>query len=126
MVDPPDTLLLPHLHDVSLLTLRGDVWTSRRVWVVAVAGRAYVRSAFGSRAAWYRRVLLDPRVRVIAGDLTLDVELLPVRDELTVAEVSLAYWQKYGPAWPGPTATMTGPEAAGTTMRLAGADHRRM
>ncbi|MCI2239441.1 DUF2255 family protein [Paenibacillus sp. TRM 82003] len=121
MVDPPGTLLLPHLHEVSLLTRRGDVWTSRRIWVVAVEDRAYVRSALGSRAAWYRRVLLDPRARVVAGDLSLDVAFLPVRDALTVAEVSLAYWEKYGPGWPGPTATMTAPEAASTTMQIVGA-----
>ena len=120
MDDPPGTSPLRHLHEVSLLTRRGDVWTSRRLWVVAVAERAYVRSAFGTRAAWYRRVLRDPRARVVAGDLVLDVGFLPVRDELVVAEVSLAYWEKYGRGWPGPTATMTAPEAAGTTMQLVG------
>ena len=121
MVGPPGISLLTHVHEVSLLTRRGDVWTSRRVWVVAVGERAYVRSAFGTRAAWYRRVLLDPRARVVAGDLVLDVGFLPVRDALTVAEVSVAYWEKYGLGWPGPTATMTAPEAAGTTMQIVAA-----
>ncbi|WP_459644517.1 DUF2255 family protein [Kineococcus sp. NUM-3379] len=105
---------------MSLLTRRGDVWTSRQVWVVTVAGWAYVRSAFGTRAVWYRRVLTDPHARVVAGDLIFDVGFVPVRDALTVAEVSVAYWEKYGLGWPGPTAGMTAPEAACTTMRLVG------
>ena len=131
VLDPHDASplapLLARPQEVTLLTRRGEAWTGRRVWVVAVEGQAYVRSASGARGAWYRRALTDPRVQVVCGDLALDVLLQPVPDPLEVAEVSLAYWRVYGPAWPGPTALMTSPEAAGTTSRLlarAGDGHR--
>ena len=131
MLDPhhvsPLAPLLSQPQEVTLLTRRDEAWTGRRVWVVAVEEQAYIRSAFGPRGAWYRRALTNPRVQVVSGDLTLDVLLQPVPDPLEVAEVSLAYWRVYGPAWPGPTELMTSPEAAGTTLRLlahVGDNHR--
>ncbi|MEU2718214.1 DUF2255 family protein [Streptomyces sp. NPDC007205] len=93
-------------------------WSARTVWVVVLDGEAYVRSAFGRRSAWYRRVLghADTEVKV-AGD-RLSVTLQPVDDPELVQRVSGAYRAKYGLNWPGPVESMNGPEAAATTMRL--------
>ncbi|GAA2390191.1 DUF2255 family protein [Nonomuraea africana] len=94
-------------------------WSARPVWVVVVDGDAYVRSAFGHRGAWYRRVLAHAATEVDLGGVILPVRLEPVDEPALVHRVSAGYRAKYALAWPGPVATMTAPEAAGTTMRLA-------
>ncbi|WP_435282019.1 DUF2255 family protein [Streptomyces koelreuteriae] len=94
-------------------------WSARTLWVVVVDGEAYVRSAFGRRGAWYRRVLRHAETEVAVGGVRLPVRLLPVGDPELVRRVSDAYRDKYGLVWPGPVESMNGPEAAATTMRLA-------
>ncbi|MFJ3229831.1 DUF2255 family protein [Streptomyces sp. NPDC086787] len=95
-------------------------WSARTVWVVVLDGEAYVRSAFGQRSAWYRRVLrhADTEVEVEAAGVRLPVTLLSVNAPELVRRVSTAYRAKYGLHWPGPAESMTGPEAAATTLRL--------
>ncbi|GGN95011.1 hypothetical protein GCM10011579_095130 [Streptomyces albiflavescens] len=93
-------------------------WSARTVWVVVVDGEAYVRSAFGWRSAWYRRVLMHADTEVEVAGVRLSVALQPVDDPELVQRVSGAYWAKYGLSWPGPVESMNGREAAATTMRL--------
>ncbi|MFC9125720.1 DUF2255 family protein [Streptomyces sp. NPDC057099] len=93
-------------------------WSSRPVWVVVLDGKAYVRSAFGRRGAWYRRVLRHADMEVEAAGARLPVALQPADDPELVQRVSDAYRAKYGLSWPGPVESMNGPEAAATTMRL--------
>ncbi|MGW1614094.1 DUF2255 family protein [Streptomyces sp. NPDC002285] len=95
-------------------------WSARTVWVVVVDGEAYVRSAFGRRSVWYRRVLrdADTQVEVETAGVRQAVVLQPVEDPGLVLRVSGAYRAKYGLRWPGPVESMNGPEAAATTMRL--------
>ncbi|WP_329191678.1 MULTISPECIES: DUF2255 family protein [unclassified Streptomyces] len=97
----------------------GGRWSGRTVWVVVVDGEAYVRSAFGRRSAWYRRVLrrADTEVEVVAG-VRLGVVLRPVAEPALVERVSAAYRAKYGLYWPGPVESMNGEEAAAATLRL--------
>jgi hypothetical protein len=85
---------------------------------VVVAGEPYIRSAFGTRSSWYRRVRADGHAEVEVGDETLRVTLEPVDDEALNGRVSDAYVAKYSPSWPGPTETLIGEEARATTMRL--------
>lgn len=94
-------------------------WSRRTVWVVVLDGEAYIRSAFGRRGAWYRRVLLraDTEVESVAG-VRLAVVLRPVADPTLVERVSAAYQAKYGLHWPGPVESMNGQEAAATTLWL--------
>lgn len=49
------------------------------------------------------------------------VRLAPVDEPTLIERVSGGYRAKYGVSWPGPVQTVTGPEAAGTTMRLVDA-----
>jgi hypothetical protein len=94
-------------------------WSARPVWVVVLGGEAYVRSAFGRRSAWYRRVLRHADTEVEVAGARLSVTLQPVDDPALVRRVSAAYRAKYGLDWPGPVESMNGPGAAATTMRLA-------
>ncbi|WP_331728118.1 DUF2255 family protein [Streptomyces sp. NBC_00158] len=98
----------------------GGRWSRRTVWVVVVDGEAYVRSAFGRRSAWYRRVLrrADTEVEVEAG-VRVGVVPRPVADAALVERVSAGYRAKYGLHWPGPVESMNGEEAAATTLWLA-------
>ncbi|MET8627318.1 DUF2255 family protein [Kitasatospora sp. NPDC004669] len=93
-------------------------WSARTVWVVVLNGEAYVRSAFGRRSAWYRRVLRHADTEVEVAGVRLSATLRPVDDPELVLRVSGAYRAKYGLSWPGPVESMNGPEAAATTMRL--------
>ncbi|MFE9635814.1 DUF2255 family protein [Streptomyces sp. NPDC006463] len=99
-------------------------WSARTVWVVVLGGlnglngQAYVRSAFGRRSAWYRRVLRDADTEVEVAGVRTSVTLRPVDDLELVQRVSGAYRAKYGLSWPGPVESMNGPEAAATTLRL--------
>ncbi|MEU9715058.1 DUF2255 family protein [Streptomyces sp. NPDC047976] len=96
-------------------------WSARPLWMVLVDGRAYVRSAFGRRSAWYRRVLGRADVRIETASGRLPVALRPVGDSGLVRRVSEAYRAKYGLCWPGPVASVNGPEAAATTLCLTDA-----
>jgi hypothetical protein len=93
-------------------------WSARTVWVVVLDGEAYVRSAFGRRSAWYRRVLRHAGTEVEMAGVRLSVTLQPVDDPELVRRVSGAYRAKYGLSWPGPVESMNGHEAAATTLRL--------
>ncbi|MFD7609628.1 DUF2255 family protein [Streptomyces sp. NPDC059828] len=93
-------------------------WSARTVWVVVLDGEAYVRSAFGPRSAWYRRVLRHADTEVEVAGVRLSVSLQPVEDLALVQRVSGAYRAKYGLSWPGPVESMNAHEAAATTMRL--------
>lgn len=86
--------------------------------MVPLDGEAYVRSAFGRRSAWYRRVLRHADTAVVVDGVRVSVCLQPVDDIGLVQRVSGAYWAKYGLSWPGPVESMNGHEAAATTMRL--------
>ncbi|WP_432199069.1 DUF2255 family protein [Streptomyces sp. bgisy027] len=96
-----------------------DRWSARTVWVVVLDGEAYVRSAFGRRSGWYRRVLRHADTQVEVAGARLSVVLQPVEDPELVQRVSGAYRAKYGLSWPGPVESINGQEAAATTMRLA-------
>lgn len=104
-----------HLHrlDEIVIHTRGEdgSWAVRPLWVVVVAGQAYVRSAFGTRSRWFRRVREGAAVRVETLDGIAPVSLEPVHDAGLDDLVSQAYRTKYGPRWPGPVETLVGPTA---------------
>jgi len=93
-------------------------WSATPVWVVVLGREAFVRSAFGQRSAWYRRILRHADTEVEVAGARLSVTPQPVDDPAIVRRVSAAYRAKYGLSWPGPVESMNGPEAAATTMRL--------
>ncbi|MFF5205269.1 DUF2255 family protein [Streptosporangium sp. NPDC000396] len=93
-------------------------WSARPIWVVAVDGDAYVRSAFGHRGAWYREVRAGAAAEIEAAGMILPVRLEPVSDPALVQRVSDGYRAKYALSWPGPAETMAAGEACATTMRV--------
>ncbi|WP_435060264.1 DUF2255 family protein [Streptomyces sp. bgisy060] len=93
-------------------------WSARAVWVVVLDGEAYVRSAFGRRSAWYRRILQHADTEVEVAGARMSVVLQQVGDPELVQRVSGAYRAKYGLSWPGPVESLSGLESAATTMRL--------
>ncbi|WP_433256098.1 DUF2255 family protein [Streptosporangium sp. CA-135522] len=93
-------------------------WSARPIWVVEIDGEAYVRSAFGTRSFWYRRVLKSADTEVEIDGAVQSARLEPVNDPELVQRVSGAYRAKYGLAWPGPVESMNAHEVAATTMRL--------
>lgn len=96
-------------------------WSARPIWVVVIDGVAFVRSAFGHRSGWYRKVLAGAETEVVLDGAAVPVRLAPVDGPALVHRVSAAYRAKYGLSWPGPVQTITAGEAAATTMRLADA-----
>jgi hypothetical protein len=93
-------------------------WSARPIWVVVIDDAAYVRSAFGRRSGWYRKVLAHTAMEIELDGVAVPVRLMPVDGPALVDRVSEGYRAKYALSWPGPVQTITGPEAAGTTMRL--------
>jgi hypothetical protein len=123
-VDAPaldqDTLdLLDQSNEVDMRTPRRDgSVSSRPIWVVVVAGNAYVRSFRGTRGAWYRRALADGRAVIGVGRFILELVVEPVTDDELNRRVSDAFRAKYGARSPGPTEAMVSPDITQTTMRL--------
>jgi hypothetical protein len=114
-----DAARLDAQDEIIMRTPRRDgSWSSRPIWVVVVDGEAYVRSYRGMQGDWYRRVRVDRRAEITVDGQTVAVGLEPVADEALERRISEAYRVKYGAAWPDPTETMVGAEAADTTMRL--------
>jgi hypothetical protein len=75
--------------EIVLWVRRADgSWSARTVWVVVLDGEAYVRSAFGRRSAWYRRVLRRAEVEVEVAGVRLSAGLRPVEDPELVRRVS--------------------------------------
>ena len=59
--------------------------------MVVLDGEAHVRSAFGRRSAWYRRVLRHADTEVEVAGVRLSITLQPVDDPELVQRVSGAY-----------------------------------
>jgi hypothetical protein len=98
-----DTTELDRLHEIGLRTRSSNgSWSSRPIWIVVVASESYIRSAFGTRSAWYRRVRADGHADIEVGNETLQVRLQPVDDEALNGRISDAYCAKYSPPGPAP------------------------
>jgi antibiotic biosynthesis monooxygenase (ABM) superfamily enzyme len=114
-----DAIELGGHHELLIRTRRRDgSWAAQPVWVVTVDGEPYIRSAFGTRGLWYRRVRKDAEVRVEADGETLPVRLVPADDRDLNRRISDAYRAKYGPVWPGPVGNVVGADACATTLRV--------
>jgi hypothetical protein len=90
------------------------------MWVVAVEGAAYVRSARGPVGAWYRRALGYGAGRIRAGGVERDVsfEPVPAHDMKVHLALDAAYHAKYDSYGPRIVGTVVGPDAAAVTLRL--------
>jgi hypothetical protein len=95
----------------------GTLRTPRTIWVVRVGDDLYVRSAYGTRAAWYRATRVTHEGWIEAGGVERDVTFEDAGGHLD-AEIDAAYWAKYrrhGAQYVEPVANA---ESHATTIRL--------
>jgi hypothetical protein len=96
----------------------GTLRTPRTIWVVRVADDLYVRSAYGTRAAWYRATQATHERWIQAGGVEKEVAFADAKGQLN-GEIDAAYWTKYrryGAQYVDP---VTNDESHTTTIRLA-------
>jgi hypothetical protein len=95
----------------------GTLRTPRTIWVVRVGDDLYVRSAYGTRAAWYRATQAVHEGWIRAGGVEKEVSFEDAGGQLD-AEIDAAYWAKYrryGARYVDP---VTNAESHTTTIRL--------
>jgi hypothetical protein len=111
---------LQHLADVEEIRIgfqRPDRSTgSTPVWVVRAGDDLFVRSMYGPRGGWYRRLRANPDGQVQDQGHTHLVRAEPVTDAGTVGEVTHAYAAKYADS--PYVQSLLSEEAAGATLRL--------
>lgn len=91
---------LDHLADVDEITIayrRPDGSTgSTLIWTVHVGDDMFVRSMYGTRGGWYRRLRALPDGEVRDATHVHPVHAEHVEDAATLDEVTRAYRSKYG------------------------------
>lgn len=95
----------------------GTLRPSTTMWVAAVDGDLYVRSAGGPDRPWYRHALAAGQGRIQAGGIEADVRFADAAPGAQPA-VDAAYdakYYRYGPAIVG---HVTGPASHPVTIRL--------
>src|SRR5580692_3307824 len=66
------------------------------IWVVVAADDAvYVRSVKGVQGRWYRDLASDGRATLQVRDQTIPVQAIPATDDVSVAQASEAFREKY-------------------------------
>jgi hypothetical protein len=89
------------------------------IWTVTTGGGVYVRSAYGAGNPWFRRALAGGRGRIRAGGVERDVEFVrPDAGDRVHGDVDAAYHAKYDRYGPAIVGSVTGDDAARTTLRL--------
>jgi hypothetical protein len=90
------------------------------IWVARAGDGLYVRSAYGPENGWYRRAKSSGSGRVRAAGIERDVAFAEVPAEHTGTHEVLdaAFHDKYRRHPANVVATVLGPDAAGTTLRL--------
>ena len=105
--------------ELQITTQRRD-GTARKpvtIWVVRDGDELYVRSGYGSTAAWYRGARLRREGRITAGGVEKNVSFGDADPALN-DRIDAAYRSKYGrhgARWVDP---MVAPDARSTTIRL--------
>ena len=108
---------LAEVEEISIGFTRPDGSTgSTPVWVVQAGDGIFVRSMYGQRGGWYRRLRANPDGEVRDGAHQHPVRAEPVADAPTVEEVTRAYAAKYGDS--PYVESLLSREAAGATLRL--------
>ena len=69
---------------------------SRPVWFVAEGNTLYLLPVQGSDTQWYRNVLKDPSIQVVARDAKGKFKAVPATDAATVKSVVEKFREKYG------------------------------
>jgi hypothetical protein len=87
------------------------------IWVVRVDDDIFVRSAYGSENPWFVRARASGTGRIRAGGVEKDV-LFTDAAASAHPHIDAAYRAKYSRYGAGNLRTVTGPQAAETTLRL--------
>lgn len=91
------------------------------IWVVRSGDDLFVRSAYGPDNGWFRRARASRTGRIRAGGVERDVAFVDAEPGDHEA-LDTAYREKYHRHPANVVATVVGPSAAETTLRLAPAD----
>ncbi len=81
------------VHIATELRDGGEVVTP--IWAVVVAGAPYIRSGYGARSKWYRRVQRTGRAAFVDGPNRYPVTIENLDDETINSKVDEAYSAKY-------------------------------
>ena len=95
----------------------GTVQQPVTIWVVRVGDDLYVRSAYGSNAAWFRRTQMRHGARIRAGGIEKDVFAAGADPNLN-DQIDAAYRAKYRRHGATYVNMMVSPEARSTTIKL--------
>jgi hypothetical protein len=87
------------------------------MWMVAVDGELYVRSAYGPDNPWYRRAVTSGEGRIRAAGIEADVSFEKAAPDAAAA-IDARYHAKYDRYGPKIVGTVVGEQAAGVTLRL--------
>lgn len=88
------------------------------IWVVRVGDDLYIRSAYGTDNPWYRRAKTSGKGRIKAGGIERDVTFTEPTTPDVHESIDTAYHTKYDRYGKAIVATVVGPKAAQTTLRL--------
>lgn len=90
------------------------------IWSARAGDDVFVRSAYGPDNGWFRRAKTSGSGRVRAGGVEHEVRFVdvPADEPETHEALDAAYRAKYAAHPPRIVATVVGPDAAATTLRL--------
>lgn len=91
------------------------------MWMAAVDGELYVRSAYGADNPWYRRALASGEGRIRAGGVEADVTF-ETADRDAAAAIDARYHAKYDRYGPKIVGTVVGEQSYPVTIRLVPVD----
>src|SRR5262245_29401392 len=69
---------------------------SRLVWFVHEGEKLYLLPVKGSDSDWYKNILKEPTMRLIAGGKEWSAEVTPVTDNVKVRDIVEKFRDKYG------------------------------
>lgn len=117
--NPDDLATIDAAEEIGLASRRAD-GTLRpfvTMWMAAVDGELYVRSAYGADNPWYRRALASGEGRIRAAGIEVDVAFEPGGEDVATA-IDARYHEKYDRYGARIVGTVVGEQAAGVTIRL--------
>jgi len=81
---------------LSVIGRKSGKTISHPVWFVAEGNKLYLLPVQGSDTQWYRNVLKNPSIQVVARDAKGKFKAVPATDDVTVKSVVEKFREKYG------------------------------
>jgi deazaflavin-dependent oxidoreductase (nitroreductase family) len=82
--------------NISVIGRKSGRTISNPVWFILDEDKLYLLPVQGSDTQWYKNVLTNPSIRVGAGSVEAELEVVPVTDAPRVASVVEKFRHKYG------------------------------